>query len=49
MNFCAYTQEGEGLTVPGTNMHAHLFEVRTRTPEAIMGFHTRENALQCFL
>ena len=29
--------------MPGTNMHAHLFEVRTRTPEAIMGFHTREN------
>ena len=28
---CAHTQEGEGLIVPGTERHARLFEVRTRT------------------
>ena len=37
--FCAHTQEGEGLVVPGTERHVRLFEVRTRTPETIMGFH----------
>ena len=29
MIFCAHTQEGEGLVVPGTKRHVHLFEVRT--------------------
>ena len=40
---CAHNQEGEGLVVPGTERHARLFEVRTRThartPEAVKGFH----------
>ena len=41
---CEHTQEGGGgggggHFVPGTERHARLFEVRTRTPEAIMGFH----------
>ena len=39
MIFCAHTQEGEGLIVPGTERHARLFEVKTRmyvrTHEAI--------------
>ena len=43
MVFCARTQEGEKLVVPGTDRHACLREVGTRTyvrtPEAIMGFH----------
>ena len=29
----------EGFVVPGTERHVRLIEVRTRTPEAIMGFH----------
>ena len=48
MIFCARTQEGEKLIVPGTERHACLLEVRIRTYirlRRIWVFNTRENAL----
>ena len=37
--FCVRTQVGVGLVVPRTERHVRLFKLRTRMPEAIMGFH----------
>ena len=46
-DFCAHTQEWEGVSVPRTERHAHLFDVRTRMCECLRQFWvfiTRENA-----
>ena len=42
------TQEGEGLIVPGTERHEHLFEVRTRmyARDNYVWFSSRER--ECF-